>query len=262
MDKLINSFLTIKGDSVNMSLGEMALYTILPLGQFLMRIDKFGGSLDKPYLLFPFFLFPPFSIIPVLIAKFGFLVKKEGSKILDIYILIPIIFRFILMFTMAHYGIPGGPILQAALVFAAIAITNIINLLNNSRCKTNKDSFFGKFIKQIGDSMFEYSMGIFIIFLISFVPFAGAFLNIISQIPLPFVGKVSQILDTILWSIGLIGGYMLIKMIDVNYYTNTEICSGKVGLLRIIISMIAFAVAIFFQFKNQIKEFVSSIIPI
>ena len=73
MNKFLSSFLTFKGDKVNMNLLEMLMYGMIPgFGQLLMRVDKFGGSLDKPYLLFPLLLFPPFSFTSVRIPPLFF----------------------------------------------------------------------------------------------------------------------------------------------------------------------------------------------
>jgi hypothetical protein len=225
-----------------------------------MRVDKFGGSLDKPYLLFPLLLFPPFSFIPVLIAKFGFLKKEKGENILDIYVLIPIIFRFILIFVMAQIGSPGGVLLQGALIFGAIFITNLIHVLTEERCKSVSGGFGGKLVKEMADSMIEYAIGVLLLFSTEFIPVVGEILETMRDIPFPVVGKISQVIDTTIWSIGLVCGYMIMNMIDVNYYTADEACTGKIGAIRIIISIIAFAAAFVYQFHGQLINIVTNMI--
>ena len=240
---------------------EMLMYGLIPgFGQLLMRVDKFGGSLDKPYLLFPLLLFPPFSFIPVLIAKFGFLKKEKGENILDIYVLIPIIFRFILIFVMAQIGSPGGVLLQAALIFGAIFMTNMIHVLTEERCKSVKGGFGGKLVKEMADSMLEYAVGVLLLFSTEFIPVVGELLEGLRDIPFPVVGKISSVIDTTIWSIGFVCGYMIMNMIDVNYYSANESCTGKIGAVRIIISIIAFAVAFFYQFHGQLMTMVTNII--
>jgi hypothetical protein len=264
MSSFLKSFVTFKGDKVDMNLLEMLMYGLIPgFGQLLMRVDKFGGSLDKPYLLFPLLLFPPFSFIPVLIAKFGFLKKEKGENILDIYVIIPIIFRFILIFVMAQIGSPGGVLLQAGLIFAAIFITNLIHVLTEERCKSVSGvsgGFGGKLVKEMADSMIEYAAGVLLLFSTEFIPVVGEFLEGLRDIPFPGIGKISQVIDTTIWSIGLVCGYMVMNMIDVNYYSANEACTGKIGAIRIIISIIAFAVAFFYQFHGQIMNMVTNII--
>ena len=261
MNKFLSSFFTFKGDKVNMNILEMLMYGLIPgFGQLLMRVNKFGGSLDKPYLLFPLLLFPPFSFIPVLIAKFGFLKKESGDNILDIYVIIPIIFRFILIFVMAQIGSPGGLLLQTALVFAAILLTNILHVLTQERCKSVEGGFGNKLIKEISDSMIEYSAAILVLFSTTFIPIIGEILEGLREVPLPGIGKLSGVIDSSIWSIGLICGYMIMNMIDVNYYSATEACSGKIGLVRILVSIIAFAITIGYQFHGQIGNMVSNLV--
>lgn len=259
MNKFFKSFLTFKGDKVDMNILEMLLYGLIPgFGQLLMRVDKFGGSLDKPYLLFPLLMFPPFSFIPVLIAKFGFLNKESGESVLDIYVLIPIIFRFILIFVMAQIGSPGGLLLQVALIFAAILLTNVIHALTSERCKAVSGGFGKKLVKSMADSMVEYGAGVLLLFSTSFIPIIGGLLEGLRDIPLPVVGNISSVIDGALWSIGLVCGYMIMNMIDVNYYSANDSCAGNIGTIRMIVSIIAFAAAIVYQFHGQISTFVSN----
>jgi hypothetical protein len=261
MNKFLASFLTFKGDKVDMNILEMLMYGMIPgFGQLLMRVDKFGGSLDKPYLLFPLLLFPPFSFIPVLIANFGFLKKAEGEKILDIYILIPIIFRFILIFVMAQIGSPGGLLLQVALIFGAILLANIIHVLTEERCKSVKGGFGHKLIKEMSDSMVEYAVGILLLFSSSFIPYFGQLLEGLREVPIPAVGNLSAIIDSSIWSVGLVCGYMIMNMIDVNYLSANNACTGKIGLIRILVSIIAFASAIVYQFHGQLANFATNMI--
>ncbi len=261
MNKFLSSFLTFKGDKVNMSLLEMFMYGMIPgFGQLLMRVDKFGGSLDKPYLFFPLLLFPPFSFIPVLIAKFGFLKKEQGENILDIYVLIPVIFRFILIFVMAQIGSPGGLLLQIALVFGAILLTNIIHVLTEERCKSVEGGFFQKLTKEASDSMIEYAIGTLLLFSTTFIPVIGEVLEGLRDTPFPGIGKLSSVIDSSIWSIGLVSGYMMMNMIDVNYLSANEACSGKIGMVRILVSIIAFAISIVYQFHGQIGNMISNAI--
>lgn len=261
MDKFLSSFFTITGDKVDMNMLEILMYGLIPgFGQLLMRVDKFGGSLDKPYLLFPLLLFPPFSFIPVLAAKFGFLKKINGGKVLDIYILIPIIFRFILIFVMAQVGTPGGLALQSALILGAIMLTNIIHVLTQERCKNIKNDIGNHLVKGMADSMMEYAIAMAVLFSTTFIPIIGEVLEGLRNTPLPVVGNMSQIIDSSVWSVGLVCGYLMMNMIDVNYSTDTNICTGKIGILRIIISIIAFAVVVFYQFRGQLNNFITNAI--
>ena len=74
------------------------------------------------------------------------------------------------------------------------------------------------------------------------------------------ISNFSSIVDSSIWSIGLVCGYMIMNMIDVNYYSADEACKGKIGLIRILVSIIAFAMTIVYQFQGQVTNFISNII--
>ena len=257
MNKFFDSFLTLKGDKVDMSILEVIIYSLIPIfGQLLMRINKFGGSLDKPYLFFPILLIPPFSFIPTLIAKFGFLKKTNGVDMLDGFIIIPVIFKFILILFAAQIGQHAGVALQTGLILLTIFAANMISILIEERCKKIQGGYGGKLIKGLSDSMFQYGFAILLLFSTSFIPFIGALLRSLRNIAPD--GKLIQVIDAIIWSFGLIFGYIFMNMMDTNYYTPTEGCKGDIGLARMIISIIAFAVALVYQFR----EIFLNLIPI
>ena len=54
---------------------------LIPGGQLYARLFNFGGSMDKLWLLLPAF-FPPFSLIPMILLKLGWISIKQGSGLL------------------------------------------------------------------------------------------------------------------------------------------------------------------------------------
>jgi hypothetical protein len=80
------------------------------------------------------------------------------------------------------------------------------------------------------------------------------------EIPLPIVGNISSIIDGALWSIGLATGYLVMNMVDVNYHTPQEACTGKTGAIRLVISAVAFAAAVFYQFHGQLENIAGDIV--
>ena len=48
---------------------QVLILGIVPLGQLWARIFYFNGSLDKWWLMFPIFLLPPFSFLPLIMMK-------------------------------------------------------------------------------------------------------------------------------------------------------------------------------------------------
>lgn len=69
------------------------LLAIIPLGQLYARINYLKGSIDKSWTLFPLFMVPPFSFIPLIMMKMNFIKKGEGGEPFDYLILLPIIFK-------------------------------------------------------------------------------------------------------------------------------------------------------------------------
>lgn len=255
-NKFIKSCLTFKGDKVDMSMKEMLIYGLVPgIGQLLMRIDKFGGSLDKPYLLFPLLFFPPFSFIPVLVAKFGFLKKDTGVHVIDFYILIPIIIRFIIILLLFKIINPSnilGLLITIILVFGGVTLANYMHLTSQEKCKDVSSTFINKLIKSASDASYEYATGVGVLFLTTFIPVVGEIIDFIREIPLPFIGNLSQLIDTSIWGIGLICGYLILNMVDVNYFDTSTVCGANINKLRIIIGAIAFVMSVGFQLLTTI----------
>ena len=73
---------------------QVLILGLFPLGQLWARIFYFNGSLDKWWLMFPMFLIPPFSFVPLLLMKFGFVADGKGTNPLDYWMLLPIIAKF------------------------------------------------------------------------------------------------------------------------------------------------------------------------
>ena len=254
MDEIIKFFKNMfnfkGGDRVHMSLLEMALYGGIPMiGQLMLRIDKLGGSLDHPWLLFPLFLIPPFSFIPVLMAKFGFIKNTNSGKPYDFFMWIPVIFRIILIFILTALGEPGGIFLKTGLILASLFVTNLLHAQNQPRCKDVPFDFVKNSIKLSADSMIQYSSGVLANLMVLFIPILGQIIGGLDIVGIPYV---SDIIDTVIWSIGMIAGYILTNMYDANYSTTDIICNGKIPSIRIIISCIAVAIAFFYKLKNEI----------
>lgn len=233
---------------MSMNLIELFLYGLMPMGQILMRILKFNGSLDKPYLLFPLLLIPPFSFIPAIFGYLGWIKpSKSTTPPIDIYVLIPIIARFIFIIFVNQIANFSSFMLQVGVVFGALLITNLIRQFTSRECKTT--NLFGKVIKGSFDSMIQYAFGVMTTFLIMFIPFIGQILGLVMNLSIPYI---SQIIESLIWGLGLAGGYLLVNMYDSNFVSNTDYCEGKIGGTRMIISGIVMAGALFYQFKNLI----------
>lgn len=73
------------------------LVGLIPGGQLYARVFLLDCSLDKMWLLFPIFFFPPFSFIFAIMMKMGKIAKGKCGKPYDWNMLIPIITRFVIL---------------------------------------------------------------------------------------------------------------------------------------------------------------------
>ncbi len=236
-----------KGPNVSMNIFEMLIYGLVPvLGQFLLRANKLGGSLDQPWLLFPLFLIPPFSFIPVLMAKFGFIKNTNGGNPLDLFSLIPIIFRIILIFVLQHFNI-NNMIIQTSLIIVSLIVMNLLHANNVPRCKGVSKNIGGQMIKASFDSMAMYAAGILGTFLITFIPFVGEIFQVINGLG----GTIGEISHTLVWGVGIVAAYIFVNMFDSTYVSVNEACTGNTNKIRMIVSIIAFVGAIFFQMNGS-----------
>lgn len=253
MGNVLKSMFGSKGTHVDMNIFEMLFYGLIPMiGQLFMRINKLGGSLDQLYLLFPLFFIPPFSFIPVIVAKMGFIKKIEGETPIDIYIVIPIIFRFILTLMVAHASDIGGILTQSMLVLGALFVANYIHVAGSKECENIPVELGTKVVKAGADSLLQYAGGVLSSGLVLLLPFIGEMLESAKLFQIPYI---AQIIDALVWGFGLMTGYLLVNMYDANYKTSTETCEGKTSMLRMIVSVIAFVVALLYQVKDVISIF-------
>lgn len=248
MGNLFSGLFNLQGDKVDMGILEMLFYGLVPMiGQLFMRIFKYGGSLDKPYLLFPLFFIPPFSFIPVIFAKLGWIKKTDVSNPLDIYILIPIIVRFLLIILLSKVVILNNNIIQIIVLLFALIIANLLHITTDNNCK-DKLNIINNTAKATTDSMLQYASGILGTYLVLFIPYVGAFIKNMRFLPIsPYISKS---INAGIWSLGILMGYMLVNMFDGNFSNINDICGGKINMIRVIVSIIAFAVSLFYQFKN------------
>lgn len=230
---------------MGMNVWKIFLYSLLPMGQLFMRIFEFNGSLDKWYLLFPLLLIPPFSFIPVTLGYFGYIKKLNKGPLVDIYVLLPIIARFIFILLISQIENISMLFLQVGILIVFLFIANMIRLYTTRKCE--KSSFWGRTVKGIFDSMAQYGFGVMTVFLIQFIPFIGQILGLLMNLSIPYL---SQFIESTVWALGLTGGYMFMNMIDANFENDKDYCLGDISSGRMITSAIVMLIAILYQFKT------------
>jgi len=196
------------------SLIRAILISIIPVGQLWARTFWLDGSLDKAWLMFPFFLIFPFSIIPSLAMYFGFVKKGIGGKPYDNFMWIPIIFKFLLSFLIPKflelfYDDPSDTTIFIYIFIIQLFIGMIPNLIRTYKLCNNLP--FNSFGKAFVDSTIANGVGELLPFILGWMPFIGFFLTIIGYIPI-----IGEQIENILWSISFFSGYVLVNMVNAN----------------------------------------------
>lgn len=220
---------------------QVLILGLIPMGQLWARIFNFNGSLDKWWLMFPLLLIPPFSFIPMLLMKFGFVGYGKGTKPLDYWIWLPILVKLIIPFLMPYMIDEESEKLTSLIsimfILLATMLSNLIRRYKN--CESITINSTGKaFI----DSTIAFSMGKITAILVPWIPVIGTGIKILQGI---FGGFISSIL----WIFGFSATYILINMF--NQDNMTSFCSapfsGKTSdKFPFIISVITLILSIFF----------------
>jgi hypothetical protein len=202
---------------LKMPLSKLFLYALIPGGPYYARIKELNGSVDKPWLFFPAFMFLPLSLIPVGMMAFGKIKDGKGGAPYDHLMWIPIITRFIVSIICKMF-IDNQFI--ASIVILVISIISVIipNFIRRYReCQSvkdkNKELSFQFDTKQIYksfvDSIFEFSIAEFCIILIQYIPYIGIFFKTLAG--LPIIGKI---VGDIIWALCFINFYIMVNMFN------------------------------------------------
>lgn len=232
---------------------EYIVYSILPLlGQVLMRVIRFGGSLSQPWLFIPIFWIPPFTLTPVLLAVFTNLIKSKSSgKLYDHFIIIPIIVKLILSFVPLNSGDLVG--MYIIILIGSLLITNTIHILQNPVCKQIGSKPHTVFLRALSNSFIQYSIGFILVFIIKmiakYVPTINVFALTILQYPI-----IYKIILFLLWAFSLVAGYILSHMYDNNFESNEDMCKKSPQIVKIIIGFVLFAGIILYEINKTINE--------
>lgn len=148
--KFPNIFSKIKFPNIfNGKLSKMELIAgiFIPMYQIYFRLIKLNGSLDKPWLLLPFFLIFPLSILPTFMIHYGMLKNGNGGPVYDNFMYIPVIFYVLFNIFLENLDSDFDMIIRLAGVFAVsiipyylresrnckeIGMNQIANILSNS----------------------------------------------------------------------------------------------------------------------------------
>lgn len=199
---------------------------LVPLGQLWARIFWMNGSLDKPWLLLPFFWFPPLGLIAGFMFWMGWVQKGPGGRPpYDTWMLIPIISKFVLGMFIAMFANMGSSLdidddddqsgggLMTSLVIVTIQLfmNTVPHFIRSYQLcdNNNTTNYFNLFSKAFTDGTIENGVATIAPTLLRFVPFIGIFFRILSNIPI-----LGGMMSKVIWSLVYAGCYVIINMIN------------------------------------------------
>jgi len=246
MGNFISSIFPSLKDVNKLSWKQVFIFGLLPLGQLYARVNIFNGSLDKWWMMFPLLLFPPFSFIPLIMMKFGAIKDGNGSKPVDNFMLIPIITKLIIPFILPLIINEDSKFLFTIVSFILQLITTMT--ANLIRRKNNCNKITNNSIGKAGvDSLISIAAGEITSFGIEFVPIFGMFVSSLKE--LPFIGAA---IDSLVWSVGFSGAYVLINMFNQNPNINNFCNSPFSGTNKDKIPLISSILVIMFIYFKKI----------
>ena len=215
---------------------QVILFSLLPFGQLLARALYLKGSIDKLWLMLPMLQLPPFSIISMLLIKFGFVQDGKGTDPIDKIMWLPLIARIVTLFVLNSMEI------DSPLIF--ILINLLINLLTNIIANITRRYYNciaeGITIDSIGkaiiDSTIAYAISEATPIVISFIPYIGAAYQLLGSL----TGS-ENITDGLFSNMGFAVAYILINMFnqdDINDFCSTPFTGYIIDKIAFFISII------------------------
>jgi hypothetical protein len=215
---------------------QVLLFSFIPFGQLIARIFYLNGSLDKLWLMFPMLLLFPFSLIPMLLIKFGFVQDGKGADPIDKIMLLPLIARIVALFALNSIGI-NSPLLfiliNLLINLSTILIANISRRYYNCEKEGITTDSIGK---AIIDSTIAYAISEVSPIIISYLPFIGGIYELLGLFT-----QNGNIIDGIFSNMGFAVSYILINMFNqdnINQFCNTPFGGNYVDKIAFIISII------------------------
>lgn len=219
MGNFLSSIFGTIVDGGKLSWNQVLILGLVPLGQLYARVNIFNGSLDKWWLMFPLLLFPPLSFIPLIMMKFGLIKDGTGSKPIDNFMLIPIIAKLIIPFILPFIINEDSSLLFTIVSFVLQLIT--VMTANLIRRKENCKEISTDSVGKAGvDSIIAIAAGEITSFAIGFIPLIGMFISMLKNLPV-----IGGVIDSLVWSVGFAGTYVLINMFNQDPNIN-KLCSS------------------------------------
>ena len=235
---IIENFVEKKKYKNNMTWNQVLFYSMMPFGQLFYRIFYLGGSLNKSWLLFPLFLIPPFSLIPMMLIKKGFVKREKRKNPLNNLILMPILAKLILPFILSMFISLDNQLSHKLIIFS-IVLPLVILLNIKTREKICKNMVVAT-PSNITNSVISYGIAELLVFIMPFIPMYGNIINIAHGTPL-----LKTLVNPLIWSFGFFVTHIIMSLINQknrNKYCNNDKIKNKKVMARIFLVLVFFVI--------------------
>lgn len=242
----------------NISIWGALVIGLIPLGQLWARIFWMNGSLDKSWLLLPFFWFPPLGLISAFMFWMGWVKDGPGGRPpYDTWMVVPIICKFMIgMFLSIFAGVGskmsdigddygddygdddeqnGGGLFTAIIPLIIQLCVNAVPhyIRSYELCKQHRMNNAGK---AFVDGTIENGVGLMAPTILRFIPFIGIFFRVLSMIPI-----LGGMMNKVIWTLMYVGCYVIINMInesDVQKMCNIDLFGTSSDKIAFVIFLI------------------------
>lgn len=205
---------------------KVILFTLIPFGQIYARVAYMNNSTDKKWLLFPLFLLPPLQFIAMIAMKLGYIKKGPGGKPYDIYMLIPIIMRFVIPFIADRFEFPVWMIIDVLLTWLTLVIPYLLS--SNDVC--GKISF-NSTKKALGKATILQAYTEIMSIAVSYIPIINIIFDLLGTIPV--VGEKG------VWILIYISGYVFSNIFFIDNNKENFCQKNDVSTTMVILSVVS-----------------------
>jgi len=217
----------------NFTWEKVFLLAIVPLGQLYARINYLKGSIDKSWTLFPLFMVPPFSLIPLIMMKMNIIKKGEGGNPFDYLIVLPIIFKLFGDIILKSLFIGGkiNFIMSKFIVYFSLYLI----YFSKDKCKDNN---YKRTKRSFTNSMIVFGLvEILNEIITNFIPTFGFIEKVIKVFPLG---------SDLIWSFLLVTSYIINNMVNntnqenycLNKYSFGKSSKKGISIILLIVTII------------------------
>lgn len=212
---------------------EIITSLFVPISQLYFRIFNLNGSIDKPWLLMPFFLIFPFSIVPTIMMHFGYVVKGSGSPVHDNWMYLPVVFYVLYNIFLQYLKSDFDVLFRLGGLFVSIIIPYFIKEYYN--CKSMGLTQFANIFSNSALVLGISYLCLPLIEILGYVPLMGLLFSLLGLLrAIPMIG------EPLLWGIWYLPTYIIVNMF--NYKDGMEkYCSRNhhyiLGIVGIILAV-------------------------